>query len=250
MSNIVFIVNLPETKKVNRNRPYQFSVDSWKHWCDKNEYQLVVLEERIYSEDYMNANWHKLFVFQLLEESGISYDQILIADADTIIHPQSPNPFDVTDHKFSVVPSHGSFDWVCRSIENYKKHLFPNVDVPLWKYFNSGIIICNKKHKKFYDKIIKYYLENRDNIVKLQETYGVGTDQPILNFFVQSEKIDTKLLPYAWNMQDLTRVELLNENLPFLDLGWIYHFNGIPNNKNGEACYYWMKKTYDKISNI
>ena len=56
MSNIVFIVNLPETKKVNRNRPYQFSVDSWKHWCDKNEYQLVVLEERIYSEDYMNAN--------------------------------------------------------------------------------------------------------------------------------------------------------------------------------------------------
>ena len=51
-----------------------------------------------------------------------------------------------------------------------------------------GFIICNKKHKEFYDKIVKYYLENRDNIVKLQETYGVGTDQPILNFFVQSEK--------------------------------------------------------------
>ena len=67
---------------------------------------------------------------------------------------------------------------------------------------------------------------------------------------LSSGKIDTKLLPYAWNMQDLTRVELLNENLPFLDLGWIYHFNGIPNNKNGEACYYWMNKTYDKISNI
>ena len=154
MSNIVFIVNLPETKKANRNRPYQLSVDSWKHWCDENECQLVVLEERIYPEDYMNANWHKLFVFQLLEESGISYDQILIADADTIIHPQSPSPFDITDHKFSVVPSHGSFDWVCRSIENYKKHLFPNVDVPLWEYFNSGIIICNKKHKEFYDKIV------------------------------------------------------------------------------------------------
>ena len=55
---------------------------------------------------------HKLFVFQLLEESGISYDQILIADADTIIHPQSPSPFDLTDGKFSVVPSYGSFDWV------------------------------------------------------------------------------------------------------------------------------------------
>ena len=69
MSNIVFIVNLPETKKINRNKPYQFSIDSWgPKWCDKNKTQLVVLDERIYPEDYMNANQHKLFVFQLLEE--------------------------------------------------------------------------------------------------------------------------------------------------------------------------------------
>ena len=56
MSNIVFIVNLPETKKINRNKPYQFSIDSWQKWCDKNKTQLVVLDERIYTEDYMNAN--------------------------------------------------------------------------------------------------------------------------------------------------------------------------------------------------
>ena len=30
-SNIVFIVNLPETKKINRNKPYQFSIDSCKN---------------------------------------------------------------------------------------------------------------------------------------------------------------------------------------------------------------------------
>ena len=66
MNNIVFIVNLSENKKINRNAPYQFSVDSWKNWCDKNKTQLVVLDERIYPEEYMNANWHKLFVFQLL----------------------------------------------------------------------------------------------------------------------------------------------------------------------------------------
>ena len=245
MSNIVFIVNLPETKKVDRNKPYQFSIDSWKRWCDETgRAKLVVLDERIYPEDYMNANWHKLFVFQLLEESGISYNQILIADADTIIHPQSPNPFELTDNKFSVVPSYGSFDWVCRSIENYKKHLFPDIDVPLWEYFNSGIIICNKKHKDFYDKIIDFYLDNRDNIVKLQETYGVGTDQPILNFFVQKENVDCKYLPYEWNMQDMNRTELLDEDLTFTKIGWIYHFNGIPNNKDNDACYHWMEKTY------
>ena len=247
MSNIVFIVNLPETKKTGRDKPYQFSIDSWKRWSDLNDVELVVLTERIYPEDYMNANWHKLFVFQLLEESGISYDQILIADADTIIHPQSPSPFDMTDHKFSVVPSYGSFDWVCRSIENYKKHLFSNVDVPLWEYFNSGIIICNKEHKEFYDKIINYYLENRDDIVNLQDTYGVGTDQPVLNFFVQKENIDTKFLPYEWNMQDMSRTELLDDDLTFTKMGWIYHFNGIPNNQDNSACYYWMEKTWSSL---
>ena len=247
MNNVVFIVNLPETKKINRNRPYQFSVDSWKKWCEKNNAQLVVLTERIYPEHYMNANWHKLFIFKLLEDSDISYDQVLIADADTIIHPDSPNPFDLTEHKFSVVSSYGSYDWVCRSIENYKKHLFPDVDVPLWKYFNSGIIICNKKHKDFYDKIIDFYLQRRAEVVSLQDTYGVGTDQPILNFFVQQENIDLKLLPYEWNMQDMSRTEILNERLTFTKIGWIYHFNGIPNNQNSDLSYQWMKKTYEYL---
>ena len=156
--NVVFIVNLTETKKYGRNQPYQLSVDSWKLWCDKNDCELFVLTERIYPEDYMNANWHKIFVFQLLESNDVDYDQVLIVDADTMVHLEAPNIFDITDRKFCVVHNYGSYDWVCRSIENYKKHLFPDVDVPLFEYFNSGIIICNKKHKQFYEKIINFYL--------------------------------------------------------------------------------------------
>jgi len=241
--NVVFIVNLTETKKYGRNQPYQLSVDSWKLWCDKNDCELFVLTERIYPEDYMNANWHKLFVFQLLESNDIDYDQVLIVDADTMVHLDAPNIFDITDRKFCVVHNYGSYDWVCRSIENYKKHLFPDVDVPLFEYFNSGVIICNKEHKEFYEKIIKFYLDNRDNIVKLQETYQVGTDQPILNFFVQKENVDRKYLPYEWNMQDLNRTELLNDDLVFAKIGWIYHFNGIPDDLRN----YMMDKTWREI---
>ena len=241
--NVVFIVNLTETKKYGRNQPYQLSVDSWKLWCDKNDCELFVLTERIYPEDYMNANWHKLFVFQLLESNDIDYDQVLIVDADTMVHLEAPNIFDITDRKFCVVHNYGSYDWVCRSIENYKKHLFPDVDVPLFEYFNSGVIICNKEHKEFYEKIIKFYLDNRDNIVKLQETYQVGTDQPILNFFVQKENVDRKYLPYEWNMQDLNRTELLNDDLVFAKIGWIYHFNGIPDDLRN----YMMDKTWREI---
>ena len=237
--NVIFIVNLSETKKQGRNYPYKFSVKSWKTWCDKNNCELFVLTERIYPEEYMNANWHKLFVFQLLENSGIDYDQIMIVDADTMVHPNAPNVFDKTDGKFCVVHGYGSYDWVCRSIENYKKHLFPDVDVPLFEYFNSGVIICNKKHKQFYDKVINFYLDNRDNIVKLQETYHVGTDQPILNFFVQKENIYYKQLGYEWNMQDMRRFEILDDELTFTKIGWIYHFNSIPD----DLRYYMMERT-------
>jgi len=237
--NVIFIVNLSETKKQGRNYPYKFSVKSWKTWCDKNNCELFVLTERIYPEEYMNANWHKLFVFQLLENSGIDYDQIMIVDADTMVHPDAPNIFNETDNKFCVVHNYGSYDWVCRSIENYKKHLFPDVDVPLFEYFNSGIIICNKKHKEFYEKIIKFYLDNRDDIVKLQEMYHVGTDQPILNFFVQKENIDYKQLGYEWNMQDMNRYEILDDELTFTKIGWIYHFNSIPD----DLRYYMMGRT-------
>ena len=74
--NIVFIVNLPEEKKQGRSHPYQYSVESWKKWCNKNNCELFVLKDRIYPEDFMNANWHKLFIFQLLDNSGINYDQV------------------------------------------------------------------------------------------------------------------------------------------------------------------------------
>ena len=178
----------------------------------------------------MNANWHKLFVFQLLDANNISYDQIMIVDADTIIHPNAPNVFDEADHKFCAVHNFGSYDWICRSIENYKKHLFPNIDVPLFDYFNSGVIICNKQHKNFYEKIIKFYLDNQEKIIILQNTYNVGTDQPVLNFFVQQENIDYKQLGYQWNMQDMQRWEIFDEELTFTKIGWIYHFNGIPDN--------------------
>jgi len=241
--NIVFIVNLEEQKKQGRGTPYHYSISSWDIWCKKNDCELFVLTERIYPENYMNANWHKLYVFQLLDDSGIDYDQILIVDADTIIHPNAPNIFELSKRKFCAVHNYGSYDWICRSIENYKKHLFPNVEVPLFEYFNSGIIICNKSHKNFYEKIINFYLNNQEKIRILQETYHVGTDQPVLNYFVQQEKIEYKQLPYEWNMQDLRRFEILDEELTFTKIGWIYHFNGIPDDMRN----YIMKKTREEL---
>jgi hypothetical protein len=73
----------------------------------------------------------------------------------------------------------------------------------------------------------------------MQAKYSVGTDQPVLNFMVQSENVDYKQLGYEWNMQDLKRFELLDEELTFTKVGWIYHFNGIDDNIRN----YIMEKT-------
>jgi len=251
--NIVFIVNIKEEgDRKNRSIPYQYSINSWNKWCKKNNCELFVLEDRIYPKEVMNANWHKIFAFELLEANNIDYDQILVVDADTIIHPDSPNIFNFTDYKFCAIRNYGSMDWVCRSYENYKKHLFPDVEFSPLEYFNSGVLIMNKTHKEIYSKLIEFYSEcyqNHDIIQNIQKTYGVGTDQPILNFFLRKEKVDIKLLPYEWNMQDLNRFEILNKELSFINHGWLYHFNAIPNNHNGQFTQYFMEQTYNTLYN-
>ena len=199
--NVVFIVNIKNKANVSRSLPYTYSVKSWKNWCEKNDCELFVLKERIYENDIMNPNWHKLFVFDLLENEGIDYDQVLTVDADTIVHPDCPNFFDMSENKFCAVHNEGSYDWICRSIENYSKYVFDNHQLDLWKYFNSGFMIVNKSHKKIFSEILNFYLQNKEHIMKIQETLHVGTDQPIINFFLDINKISRKLLPYEFNMK-------------------------------------------------
>ena len=48
-------------------------------------------------------------------------------------------------------------------------------------------------------------------------------------------------------MIDLPRKEILTEDLIFTKIGYIYQYNCIPNNKDNQATYYWMKKTYERL---
>lgn len=242
--NVVFIVNIQES---DRSNPYHYSINSWKNWCEKNDCELFLLTERIYDKEVMNPNWHKLFVFDLLEANNINYDQVLTVDADTIVHPDCPNFFELTENKYCAVHNEGCYDWVIRSIENYSKYTFNNFQFPFWEYFNSGFIIANKKHKEFYKKIIDFYFNNSSHILQMQNTFYVGTDQPIINFFMHMENIDYKFLPYEFNMQDLPRKELLDHDLTFTKVGWVYHFNAIPQQFGPPEQ--WMEKTYKALYN-
>ncbi len=239
MKNIIYMVNIALDDR-SKTQGYEWSIKSWDRWAAKNNCELFVLDQPIYEVDIMKPQWHKLFVFDLLENDNVAYDQIAFVDSDTIVHPNCPNFFELSENKFCGVTAVGSMDWVCRSIENYSHHLFDNFMFPYWRYINSGFMVMNKKHKKLFKNILKFYFDNKDKIISMQNQLGVGTDQPVINFFLNKNKVDIKLLPYEYNMQDMMRLELLGQDMLHTKYGWIYHFNAGVKPSPGA----WLEHTY------
>lgn len=243
MNNLIFITDIKDPQNESRSDPYKYGVKSWENWAEKNNTDIFKLNESFVKQG--KPTWNKTFAIDILKERNIDFNQIAVVDSDTIIHPDCPNFFDLTENKFCGVVNEGSFDWVIRSIENYSKYMFDGFSFPYWRYLNSGFLIFNKDHENFYKEVSSFYINNVDEINRFQSTFHSGTDQPIINFFLNMRDIDLKILPYYYNMQDMARKEILNEDLTFTKIGWIYHYNAIPNNKNSEKTFYWMKKTYE-----
>tara|TARA_R100000388_G_scaffold84484_1_gene63529 strand:- start:537 stop:1295 length:759 start_codon:yes stop_codon:yes gene_type:complete len=231
----------------SRSLPYQFAIKSWSHWCKKNNAQLFVLDELLLPMEEMGICWQRYYLFDILEANDIKYDQVLMVDSDTIVHPDCPNFFEHTEHKYCGVHDEGSYDWILRSIENYSKHIFEGKQLEWWKYINGGFQIVNKRHKEFFNEMKSLYHNNKENFIQMQDTFKTGTDQTPVNFMLQIKNIETKLLPYEFNMTDMPRKEILNHDLTMTKIGWVYHFNCIPNNKDNQATYFWMEKTYKEL---
>jgi len=243
--NVVFVLAVTVPEYPWRSKPYDYGIASWKKWCEKNDCELFVLDKLIHPNEHMKVNWQRYYAFDLLDQEGIDYNQILVVDVDSIIHPDTPNFFDMSDGKFCATHCDGSYDWTLRSMENYSKYLFNNKMFPFWKYINAGFQIINKTHRPLYKSMIEFYNNNREAIIEMQNTFHTGTDQPVLNFILNLSDFETKLFPYQYSMVDMFRKEILDEQMTFVKCGWIYQFNAIPDNSNADKTLYWMKKTYE-----
>ena len=145
----------------SRRAAYKYSIDSWKRWCDKNNCELFVLNDLILEKEKMAICWQRYYLFDILDANDIKYDQVLMVDADTIVHPECPNFFEMSEGKLCGAHFDGSWDWVLRSIENYSKYAFDNYMMPWWEYFDCGFVLVNKKHKQFFNDIVNYYFTNK-----------------------------------------------------------------------------------------
>ena len=244
--NIVFLTAIEFPGQEFRSMPYKYGIKSWQQWCKKNNCDLFVLDEPIFDSEYCKPNFYRYWAFDLLDANGIEYDQICLTDADCIIHPDCPNFFKLTDHKYTVTNTEGSMDWVCRSLENYGKYI--GKTFPLHKYFNAGFQVINSDHKMVIEEFKRYYENNRESILWMQSNYGVGTDQPLINYIVNLSDVETKYLHYQFCMADLVRKEILDNEMTFTKvLKGIYQFNAIPNNDKADKTMYWMKRTYEEL---
>ncbi len=257
MKNVVFIPNI-KIGDGKRSASYQYSIHSWKHFCDKYDCELIVWEDLLFPVEHMKITWQRYYLFDILDGNDIKYDQILMVDADTIVHPDCPNFFNETDRKYCGVRNDGCDEWVTRSIRDFNRELFPDNNPPNpWTYINGGFQIVNKEHKDFFSYMKLYYSNNQDNIQHAIDTVKAGTDQTIINFMLENHKIDVKILPSCYNLQDLFRKNLLHipghsywpDSLEQLyNAGWVYHFNAIP--PTDRHVDYWMSRVYTELYTI
>jgi len=234
------MVAVPKFGKLNPE--YELSINSWKHFCKKHSAELFLLEEPIVDVDVMNVIWQRYYLFDLLEANNIEYNQILIADSDTLVHPDCPNIFELTHNEYTLVHDDGSYDWILRGMEHYRRELFHNEWFGFWEYGNAGLQIVNRNHKEFFKEMRTLYFNNAELIKHIVKTYGIGSDQTILNFMLHRHKVKRTMLPYQFNMTCMPKKEILGDDMLHTKVGWIMHFNGLPNKE--KSVPYWMEKTW------
>ena len=173
MKNIVFTMDIDlggEGRYASTRRlPYQYSIKSWEKWCEKNDCELFVLTDLLLPKEEMAICWQRYYLFDILDANDIEYDQILSVDADTIVHPDCPNFFKMTERKMCGVHCEGSYDWIIRSIENYGKYFFSGHVMDFWKYIDCGFVIVNESHRYFFNQVTDFYNQNAESLRQVEK---------------------------------------------------------------------------------
>ena len=89
--NVVFLVAVSSghdylKEKHGDFKYFEFSINSWKYWCEKNDVELFIYDKPSNDEHVKHKpTWQRWFdIFDQLESNNINYNKILVVDASTI----------------------------------------------------------------------------------------------------------------------------------------------------------------------
>ena len=254
--NVVFWVGVKNEQYSEKYGGWEWmdiSRKTWEYWCKKHDVVFFPFEKPI-NDNLVNyrINWQKsIYCFDLLDEAGIDYDQIFLADATCMVKWDMPNVFELTDNKFTAWRETDNLNWVYDSVKGYED--FFSYELNKYDYFSSGVIIFNKSHKDIFLKFKDLYLNNTEEFVELQDKIvRKGTEQTPLNYWVQKNGVELNLdLPFSYKLTHIHRKDMFKPNWQlkedstpfFIKYGYNWVFNGIPKNQRTEV----MKQVWEMV---
>ncbi|MHA1491518.1 MAG: glycosyltransferase [Promethearchaeota archaeon] len=180
---------------IGKSKVWNISKRSIKKYCEKYNLPLEIITTKKYNfgdkDHYANFNmFEKNQVYNLFNK----YDRILRLDWDVIITPYCPNLFE-------IVPK-DKIGVVFEDVGPYKQHrrgLIKKIQDSLgdlgWRsgYFNAGVMVVSKQHKKIFHVSKKEQLEfiNNLKIVNKEQTY--------INFIIRKLGYEICELNYKFN---------------------------------------------------
>ena len=255
--NVIFwvgVINPDHKDKYGDYNYFEYSKNTWKHFCKKFNCHFVEFNTPVEKDLFkFRINWQKaIFVFDELEKKEIEYDQIALVDSSCMYKWDAPNFFELTERKFVGWRDVDNMRWTNDSIVGYKD-FFGDFKLDRTKYINSGFIIFNESHKRFFNSFKQLYYDNVDEFCKLQDKIvKKGTEQTPLNYWLQINEIETKTdLPIAFKLTHLHRKEMfgynwqLNEDKTpyFIKYGYNWIFNGLPKHDRSNL----MKQVWNMV---
>ena len=224
----------------------EWSLKTWKWWCDKHNVELFLLQEPLCDTELMRPTWQRWYVYDILESNNIKYNQVALIDIDTMVHWNCPNIFELSKGRYTAVRDDLSIEWVYNSLVGYKK-FFPDVDLEWTDYVNNGVLVLPKKNgREFCKKITDFYNDNMYELRNMQHhSLKKGTDQTPVNYLAkQFFGDDINYLTKKFNMTHMYKTNAAIDWI-FTKCSYIWHYNGLPREDRNN----WMRHTWETIKN-
>ena len=177
----------------------RYSRATWEWWCDRHDADFVVIDAPPADPAYarMPPTLQRWAMLDCLIEERSNNVQALLVDADTMIRWDTPDIFALA-RGFSAVADVGTPAWALRSITAFQ-HLFPEVALPWWEYFNSGFIVLGAAQRPFIRAFLDDATTRWAELEAVMTSGNVGTEQTPLNFTVRRENEPVHFLPRPFN---------------------------------------------------